>query len=78
MPHTAFVGGLGGAAEPTLVDPATIGSVGIQIVRMQLNPPSWVQKAPWNPGRGQPEQTAAGLHGVGKDRSDIISLDDIR
>ena len=43
--HAAFVGGFGRAGKPALVDAAAIRTVGVPIVRMQLDALARMQKA---------------------------------
>ena len=42
--HSALVGGLGGGAEPTLINAAAIQAVSIGIIRMQLEPQARLQE----------------------------------
>ena len=78
VPDAAFVRRLGGAREPTLVNAAAVGAVGVQIGRMQLDPASRMQEAPRHPGRREPQQAAALIERLIENLGHIVLLDDFR
>ena len=74
----AFVGGLGGAGEPPLVDAAAVRAQGVPVGRGQLDPLAGVQEVARHPGRRQPQQSPARLQGPAQNRPYIIPLHDLR
>ena len=75
VPHSAFVRRFGGAAEPTLVDPAPVGTESVIIARVQLDSASGVQERSRHPGRRQSQQTIAGVHRRIENRCDAVAFD---
>ena len=57
--------------EPTFIDPATIESVSVQIVRMKLKPPSGLQVGPRHPAWRKAQQPTAFLKGGIDQRTNV-------
>jgi hypothetical protein len=72
VPHATFVCRFGGAGEPTFIDTAAVGTVGIQIGRIELDATSRVEKTARNPSWRKSQQTAAGVEGSVKNLGDTI------
>lgn len=49
VPDAAFVGGFGGAGEPTFIDTTPIGPEGIKIIGMEFDAAAGMEEAAWNP-----------------------------
>ena len=76
--RAAFVGGLGGAGEPPLVDAAPMRAQGVPIGWGQLDPLAGVQEVARHPGRRQPQQSPARLQGTAQNRPYVIPLHNLR
>ena len=67
-----FVGGGGGRGEPALVDPASVGAQGVEILGRQLEPPAGHQEGSRDPGRGQPQDTFARVERRANAGADVL------
>src|SRR6185503_20477144 len=63
--RAVVVRGLGGGAEPPLVDAAAVGAERVVVVRVELEAPSGRQERPGNPARAEAQDALALLERAG-------------
>src|SRR2546423_169698 len=78
MPDAAFVSCFRRAGKPPFINTAALRAIGVQILRMQLDPAARMEKAPRHPGWGQSQQPLSLVESPVENLGDVIRLDDLR